>query len=286
MIQAAMTFALSSNGRVVHIDDVPNGVQCGCICPQCKRLLIAKNGGYKRAHHFAHESETKCKGGTETIIHLAAKQIVADYKLVALPFLLGEISGEEIQLAEFDNVLLEHPFVSSTTQQRIIADCYGQNASGGLIVEIAVHHRVEADKARLLEALGLPAMEIDLADKIGEMIGWEDLTQAVLFESYRRRWIFTPSLDGVKAPVEEIQQAPTRENSTNLKKWRFAFGSTWVWVTELPYGNISVYHRYDARVRQIVEPICKKRGYWNAQYRNWIVFDQFKTELLELLARH
>ena len=107
IIHAAMTFALLPHGRTAHIDDVPNGARCGCVCPQCKQALIAKNGGQERAHHFAHEGGADCEGGTETSLHLAAKQIVADQKRLALPLALGAIGSEQTKSVELDNVQLE-----------------------------------------------------------------------------------------------------------------------------------------------------------------------------------
>ena len=282
IIHAAMTFALLPYGRMAHIDDVANGARCGCVCPQCKQALIAKNGGQERAHHFAHEGGADCEGGTETSLHLTAKQIVADQKRLVLPFALGAIGGEETKFIELDNVQLEYALQHPSTQQRIIADCYGENASGPLIIEIAVHHRVEPEKATMIENLQLPAIEIDLSDLLREMIGWEALRNAVLFETFRRRWIGTsPSIETVEPEATLVCLAPTR----GLKEWCFAIGQTWIWVKEFQSGDLRVFHRYDQRVREIVEPMCRRRGYWNAQYKNWIVFKQFKAELLELLSR-
>lgn len=285
IIHAPMTFALLRDGRMVHVDDVPNGARCGCICPQCKQALIAKNGGQERAHHFAHEGSAECQGGTETALHLAAKQIVADHKRLALPFSVGQMQGEDARFIEFDNVQIEHTLQHPLTQQRIIADCYGENIDGPFIVEIAVHHTVESEKSTMINSLGLSAIEISLSDLIGEMIGWDRLRCAVLTETFRRHWI-SVSLARETLPLAEQHDASEMLSSTpRSSEWCFAIGKTWVWVREFQSGDLSVFHRYDQRVRAVVEPLCRSRGYWNARYKNWIVFKQFKAELLELLGR-
>ncbi|MGI6222281.1 MAG: competence protein CoiA family protein [Prevotella sp.] len=71
-----LTYALNKKGELVHIDSVPNGNECGCICPHCKKPLCAKNGGdgKRRVHHFAHQSGSECALGYETMLHLLAKE--------------------------------------------------------------------------------------------------------------------------------------------------------------------------------------------------------------------
>lgn len=34
-----------TSGQVMHVDDVPNGKQCECICKNCGGHLLAKNKG-------------------------------------------------------------------------------------------------------------------------------------------------------------------------------------------------------------------------------------------------
>ncbi|MBQ3259649.1 MAG: hypothetical protein IJA66_01005 [Alistipes sp.] len=68
-----LTYALNELGQLVHIDSVPNGMHCNCICPACKEPLVAKNGGLKKIHHFAHQSGASCLYAAETILHLLAK---------------------------------------------------------------------------------------------------------------------------------------------------------------------------------------------------------------------
>lgn len=71
-MKALLTYALNSEGKLVHVDDVPKGKNCGCICPACKEKLQAKKGPQK-AHHFAHQPGVDCPNALETTLHLLAK---------------------------------------------------------------------------------------------------------------------------------------------------------------------------------------------------------------------
>lgn len=56
-------------------------------------------------------------------------------------------------------------------------------------------------------------------------------------------------------------------------------------LRHLPYGDLAVWHPFNERVREIVEPICRQRGRWQPDYRNWLVFRQFAAEVeMELIA--
>lgn len=69
-----LSYAIDTNGNLVHIDNVANGKKCGCFCPACKEPLVAKNGGKKKIHHFAHFSDIDCEFAYETMLHLLAKE--------------------------------------------------------------------------------------------------------------------------------------------------------------------------------------------------------------------
>lgn len=68
-----LTYAFDSNGNFVNIDKVAKGIACNCYCPSCKEKLVAKNGGTKRIHHFAHASGVDCESAYETMLHQLAK---------------------------------------------------------------------------------------------------------------------------------------------------------------------------------------------------------------------
>ena len=59
-------------GRLVHVDAVPNGKASGCVCPACGSLLVAKNNGLVKIHHFAHYFEAvSCEGWLHATAKLA-----------------------------------------------------------------------------------------------------------------------------------------------------------------------------------------------------------------------
>lgn len=55
-----LTYALSAEGKLVHIDSVANGKECGCFCTYCGEPLQAKQGA-KRKHHFLIYQELNVK---------------------------------------------------------------------------------------------------------------------------------------------------------------------------------------------------------------------------------
>lgn len=66
--------------------------------------------------------------------------------------------------------------------------------------------------------------------------------------------------------------------------WTFLVLGVVVRVRELPINNVAVFHPICEPVRELVEPICRGRGYWNAQFNNWIVFESFKDIVLAELS--
>ena len=89
-------------GRIVHVDDVPNGAACGCVCPYCKEPLIARHGT-EYEHGFAHRSETR-KANLEicymvTLFKLA-EQIIQTEKRIHAPSYYGIFKAEDLVFQE------------------------------------------------------------------------------------------------------------------------------------------------------------------------------------------
>lgn len=68
--------------------------------------------------------------------------------------------------------------------------------------------------------------------------------------------------------------------SQRTKLWTFFIAGVPVLVRELPINNISIFHPRNQAVRERVEPICRNRGFWSAEYKNWVVFEQFRDVVL------
>lgn len=49
-----------------------------------------------------------------------------------------------------------------------------------------------------------------------------------------------------------------------------------VHLRPLPSGDFAVWHPCNEGVRAVIEPICRNRGHWQAEYNNWIIFRQFR----------
>lgn len=56
-IDFVFSWAENEQGKMVHVDNVPRGIQCGCKCPYCHERLLARHGEV-RQHGFAHHSDT------------------------------------------------------------------------------------------------------------------------------------------------------------------------------------------------------------------------------------
>lgn len=67
-----------------HISEVERGINCKCLCPECKKPLIAHQG-FIRTPHFKHQSKSLCKGGKETALHKYGKQILLENKRFHFP---------------------------------------------------------------------------------------------------------------------------------------------------------------------------------------------------------
>jgi len=177
--QAFLTYALNQHGDLAHVDSVPNGNDCGCICPHCKSPLCAKNEGEKREHHFAHQSGVDCGGAVESAMHKMAKDILLESKCVFLP---NNPDGSQGELLHFDHVEVEF----QDTETNLRPDCIGYYGEKSLWIEFKRTHAVDEKKAKKIISAHKLCIEIDLN---GCHLDPNEVKQFITNSAENRKWI-------------------------------------------------------------------------------------------------
>lgn len=211
----AITFTIW-NGVVVHVDEVENGLACGCLCPSCGERLVAKQGS-EIAHHFAHEGGNDCKGGVQTALHLAAKAILLREKRMILPVLrvtasaTDEGGGRHDATASLSSREVVFDEVSEETRfGGLIPDICAKVRERLLFVEVAVSHFVDDGKLRRLAEAGVATVEIDLS---GAADGWDwvGLLHAIVEQTDNKEWLFNPKAAALLDAAHKDADAKARE---------------------------------------------------------------------------
>ena len=189
----------------VHISEVPTGLACDCLCPQCRRQLVAKKGQLN-VHHFAHRSmrATECIWATESALHRLAKEILLRERQIWFPRIL-EPSDSGLVLIwpdgwfRYESVQLEQQ-VNDVRPDLIVAA--GDQV---IMIEIAVSNFCNEAKLKKIEAAGVSSIEIDLS-KFNLFNANNNLRKALL-EDAPRKWLFHSNgyrlAIKIEAPKEE-----------------------------------------------------------------------------------
>lgn len=166
------------NGVLVSINEVKNGLRCGCVCPACGAKLIARQG-QKVAYHFAHYKISDCGHGKETALHLLGKKIIKKGR-VFVPAKPGtsERQGSVHSYSE----AIEEMYIESVKPDVLL-----KSESELLAVEIKVHHAVDYEKKFKIYELGLPMIEIDLSD-IDDYT--EESVEQIILNGEKTKWVY------------------------------------------------------------------------------------------------
>ena len=224
----------ASDGRLVHVNDVQNGLECGCLCPACKSPLIARQGE-RRTWHFAHVSEVDCDSAGETALHLAAKQALEDLsgriripeeviRKVGWPPPNQRVSKPMARLNDLMTHTVPERYASESSvriepqdwaYQGFRPDAVLEANSGKLLVEIRVTHEVDEEKRRRMGKVGLGAIEIDLSEA-DRHIAPDELASLVISEAARKWLVFERNETRKKREAEftkRLEDEASRLNS-------------------------------------------------------------------------
>lgn len=187
-----LTHAIKKDGsgeKLVSVDEVSNGIACNCYCPFCDERLIAKNGGTKVAHHFAHESGSDCVHGYQTSLHLMAKEIISEVKRFYVPDIYVHFNNKSKELLEPGKELIVDAVELEKKSGDIIPDIIVYSGSSKLYVEIAVTHEVDEAKQTKIKEQDVSTIEIDLS-KFDRSITREELKSYLLGDIDEKRWVY------------------------------------------------------------------------------------------------
>lgn len=175
--------------RVLHVDEVERGLECGCVCPGCEAPLIARLGE-KNIHHFAHAIGASCEGAYETSLHLAAKEILEEEMHIVLPAVTAKLQNNRAPV-EFAPEL-DHRIDSIALEKKLgttIPDVTAIIAGNKFAIEIKVTHGIDDEKLCRIKQEGVSTLEIDLSDLPRDLN--KDLIRFHVVESVERKvWIY------------------------------------------------------------------------------------------------
>ena len=213
LTEAYLTYALK-DGELINIEEVDNGLDCGCVCPHCKTRLVARNKGIVKAHHFAHYNAEDCGKSYETSLHLLSKKILSMSKnnQIMLPSMSIEsyyYTGKRIVniLGDPKNFVTSHyeiwkgrkvPYSNVRVEEplgEIIPDItiYSEQDKP-LAIEIFVTHKIDENKLRKIRELNLPTIEIDLSE-FNRSITEEELAEILIESTQKKKWIYSPYVE-------------------------------------------------------------------------------------------
>lgn len=190
-------YALKDN-KLVFVDDVPNGIKCGCICPHCKAKMEAKNGGNLKKHHFSHYKAENCGLARESAYHLMTKEVIEKTKNILFP-------GETLPRT-FENVEVEKRVDYSDLQP----DCVVIDSEGNRIwIEVKYTHGITKEKEDRIIKDNIDCLEIDVTKYPLDPNEIEHLLKTDLSS---KRWINSLEFRKQKEEIENYRKKHPEHN--------------------------------------------------------------------------
>lgn len=215
--KALLPFAEGSDGQIVHVSSVANGKKCGCICPECRGRLIAYHPRGKKIAYFGHESVANCDPprALETALHKLAKQLIDSRKEILLPPVFAKIDNKEILISN-GGIFRPHSVALEEQALGMRPDIIARREQRILFIEIAVRHKVGADKLKRIRDLQQPTVEIDLS-KWRHEHDEEKLSRAILHDA-PRMWLFNSAAAEKEAEEASKKEAYARKQHDRMVK--------------------------------------------------------------------
>lgn len=158
------SWAEDAQGKMVHVDDVPRGLACGCVCPCCREKLLARHGDIKE-HGFAHHSDNRGANLDicyRVVLYKLAEQIIQTRKKIHAPSYYGIFKEKDI---EFVDVKIDGRYEREDKQPDVIATTKDNQQ---YIIEFTFDYKVQHKQA--IDYKNLNCLEINLSNQTLESV--------------------------------------------------------------------------------------------------------------------
>ena len=158
------SWAEDAQGKMVHVDDVPRGLACGCVCPFCREKLLARHGDIKE-HGFAHHSDNRRANLNicyMVVLYKLAEQIIQTRKKIHAPSYYGIFKEKDI---EFVDVKIDGRYEREDKQPDVIATTKDNQQ---YIIEFTFDYKVQHKQA--IDYKNLNCLEINLSNQTLESV--------------------------------------------------------------------------------------------------------------------
>lgn len=172
------SWAENIDGKMVHVDSVPRGLNCGCFCPNCHEELLARHGDINE-HGFAHHSKNR-KANLRmcymVTLYKLAEQIIQTKKRIHVPSYYGIFNDTDIN---FIDVKIDSRFEREDKQPDVIAT---SNDNCQYLIEFVFDHKVQHKQP--IDYKNMTCLEIDLSKQT-----LDSLEKFLLESNEDKKWI-------------------------------------------------------------------------------------------------
>ena len=171
-MSALIPYGMDGWGRMVHVEDVPRGKDCGLFCPSCKAQLVARKGAVKQ-HHLAHFSgKPTCEGWLHSTAKNLLAQRIADAMAASRPLPVTWPCNCDGWEWSFETTHHDADLLGKGCMDSVRVECHlsawnvrpdivlfsGESAK--VVVEIVDSHAPETP----VVATGLPVLEVHISE--------------------------------------------------------------------------------------------------------------------------
>jgi hypothetical protein len=209
--------------KFVHVNSVPNGKNCSCICPECKDDLIAKNNCKDISNHFAHQNLVEGRACLMTQLHLAAQ----NYFLKLSNFTLPKVSilFEGSHLASPEKTISINSSRLEAKFGKYYADVLLETSIGQIVIEISVTHDSEEGKIQYYQNNSISSLEYDLSQLKNLEIqpSIKLLSENQVPFNWHYAWCQEQLINEYKEEQRKQEQAELKRRKESARKSAFRF---------------------------------------------------------------